>query len=83
MASDDNISAESRVKAARVRERAATMPHAADIAGMAMDAPRGDMTPEEIRALATEAITQAERVSFLLGRLAGLLDEPAGEPNGR
>lgn len=77
---DDEVSAEARMMAERVRQRAAGMPDAADIAGMAMDASTRDMTPAEIRALATQAIRQAEQVSFLLGRLAGLLDTEAGEP---
>jgi hypothetical protein len=82
-ASGDEVSSEARMMAERVRERAAGMPDAADIAGMAMDAPRGDMTPAEIRELATEAIQHAERVSFLLGKLAALLGDPAGGPGGQ
>lgn len=79
---DETITDEVLIMVARVRERAAHMPGAAEIAGMAMDAPGGDMTPAQIRALATQTIRQAEQVSFLLGRLAGLLDqEDAGEPH--
>lgn len=79
---DDGISDEARVMAERVRERAAHLPDAAEIAGMAMDAPRGGMTQAEVRELATEAIKHAERVSFLLGKLAALLgSDPAGEPH--
>jgi hypothetical protein len=34
------------------------------------------MSPEDIRRLAADAIKQAQQVSFLLGKLATLLDTP-------
>jgi hypothetical protein len=74
-----DISDESRAAAERVRERAAAMPTAADLAGLAADAltsPGSAMSPAEIRALAAEALTKAQQVSYLLGKLAGLLDDP-------
>jgi hypothetical protein len=68
-----DISAETRLIAARVRERAAHAPQASEIAAMAMT-PGADMTPDEIRQLATDAVDQAARVAYLLGNLAALLD---------
>jgi hypothetical protein len=80
---DDQISEEARLLADRVRERAAEMPTEADVAALAADAltttTGGQMTPAEIRALAAEALAKAQQVSILLGRLANLLDPPAGE----
>lgn len=67
--------------AARVQERAAHAPQAADIAEMAMT-PGAEMSPDEIRQLATDAIAQAARVAFLLGQLAALMDSPDGSPGG-
>ena len=72
----DEVSGEARLMAARVRERARTLPTAAELAGMAYDASGRDMSPDEIRQLAIEAIEQAQKVSWLLGKLAGLLDVP-------
>jgi hypothetical protein len=77
--SGDEPSAESRLMAARVRERAATLPGPEELAAMTAEAlgkPRKDMSPAEIRKLATDAIAQAQQVSHLLTRLAGLLDGP-------
>ncbi len=77
---DDAISHESRVLAGRVRARAASMLGPDMLAGLAAHAigrPDRDMTAAEIRALAADAIAQAQKVSYLLGRLAALLDEPA------
>jgi hypothetical protein len=33
------------------------------------------MTPDEIRRLGATAVDQARQISFLLGKLAGLLDD--------
>jgi len=74
------VSEETRMMAARVRERASHLPTAGELADMTIGAGR-DMSPEEIRQLATAAIEQASQVAYLLGRLAGLLDEP-GERRG-
>lgn len=49
----------------------------AGLAAHAIGRPDRDMTAAEIRALAADAIAQAQKVSYLLGRLAALLDEPA------
>lgn len=76
----DEISDETRMIAEQVRARAAAMPGPDGIAGLAVDvltADRGDMTPDQIRRLAVEAISQAQRVSYLLGRLAGLMEQPS------
>jgi hypothetical protein len=79
---DDEISEESRLLAQQVRHRAAEMPTEAEVAALAADAMTatgGSMTPAEVRALAAEALAKAQQVSILLGRLANLLDPPAGE----
>jgi hypothetical protein len=72
---DGDVSPEARVIAARVRERAARAPQASQIAEMAMT-PGAEMTPDEVRQLATDAVAQAAQVAFLLGQLAILLDAP-------
>jgi hypothetical protein len=79
----DEISRETRMMAARVQERAAHAPQASEIAEMALT-PGADMSPDEIRQLATDAVAQASRVAFLLGNLAALLDtdDPAGGAGG-
>jgi hypothetical protein len=78
---DDRISEETRMMAAEVRRHAESMPSAADIgdlAAAALTGPPGEITPQEIRQLARDALSQAQRLSFLLGRLAGMLDGPEG-----
>jgi hypothetical protein len=80
-AAGDEISDEARALAARVRGRAAALPAAGDLAGMTADAltsPRSQtLSPDEIRQLAAEALTQAQQVAYLLGKLAVLLcDDP-------
>jgi hypothetical protein len=78
----ENVSEEARMLAERVRERAASMPTADVLAGMTADAlTHGSaMSPEEMRRLVADALTKAQQVSYLLGRLAGILgDAPAGE----
>jgi hypothetical protein len=77
---DDDLTEENRMLVARVRDRAAASPGAAQIAGLMTEAAAkgGQMSAEEIRGLAREALAQAQQVSFLLGRLAGLLDEEGG-----
>lgn len=65
--------------AARVRERAATFPSPEELAAMTAEAlgkHRADMSPADIRNLATNAISQAQQVSQLLSRLADLVNEP-------
>lgn len=79
VSADDGASEEARLMAARVRERAATFPGPEELAAMTAEAlgkPRQDMSQADIRRLATNAISQAQQVSRLLTRLAGLLDEP-------
>jgi hypothetical protein len=74
----DDISAETRMMIAQVRLRAATALMGAGLAGLAADVlrtPRADLSAEEIRALAVTALDRAEKVSYLLGRLAGLAGE--------
>jgi hypothetical protein len=79
---DDGISAVTRAAAFRARQRAAReMPTPDALAGLSA-AQCPDMTPAQIRRLAATAIDQAQQISFLLGRLASLLDdgEETGDP---
>jgi hypothetical protein len=77
----DRVSAEAFEAALRVRQRAMDEMLTADaLAGLTISAAKGsDMTPPEIRRLAASAIDQAQQISYLLGRLAGLLDDPCQE----
>jgi len=64
--------------ATAVRLRAAQALMGAGLAGLAADVlatPRREMSHEDIRALAAHAIEQSQQVSYLLGRLAGLMDD--------
>ena len=73
----DGISEETRLMVTRIRERAARSPGSAELADLLTSAAaRGtEMTAEEIRALGRDTLELASQVSYLLGRLAGLLDE--------
>jgi hypothetical protein len=80
----DEISEESRRAAERVRERAAGMPDAAGLAGMTADVlavttTGGQMSPADMRRLAAEALVKAQEVSYLLGKLAGILGDRPGD----
>ena len=77
---NDEISDETRLMVARIRERAAASPGAAEIADVLTSAAaKGtEMTAEEIRALARAALSHAEQVSYLLGKLAGLTGDEDG-----
>lgn len=79
----DRISDEARLMAAQVRARARSVPSAAGIASLTVDAlgkrPQ-DMSTDEIRQLVIDALEQSQRVSFYLGRLAGLLGDEGGDP---
>lgn len=73
----DEISEETRQMVAAIRRRAEESPGSAELADLlASAAARGtEMTAEEIRALSRDTLAQARQISYLLGRLAGLLDE--------
>jgi len=77
---DDKISDETRRMVTRIRERAAAGPDAAEIAALLTTAgAKGpEMSAEQIRALSRDTLVLAGQVSFLLGKLAGLLDEGGG-----
>jgi hypothetical protein len=62
---------------ARIRERAAAGPTADTLAELLADVSRQrpDLTAKEVRALGALAIRQANEVNYLLGCLAGLLEE--------
>jgi hypothetical protein len=79
-AGDDVVSRETMRHVARARARAAEGPSAEELSRLLSDLGRrrADMSPDDIRALGGIAIRQAQRVSYLLGQLAGLLGE-AGE----
>lgn len=75
---DGSISEETQLMVFLARRRAADVLFSASLPGLAADAlqvPAGDMTATEIRGLATSAIEQAQQVSYLLGKLAGMLGE--------
>lgn len=76
----DEISEETRRMVADIRRRAAASPGSAEIADLlTLTAARGsEMSAEEIRALGRDTIAQAQQVSYLLGKLAGLLED--GDP---
>ena len=73
----DEISEETRQMVAAIRRRAEESPGSAELADLlASAAARGtEMTAEEIRALSRDTLAQAQQISYLLGKLAGLLDE--------
>ena len=73
----DGISEETRLMVTAIRERAARSPCAAEIADLLTSAAArgGEMTCEEIRALGRDTLDLASQVSYLLGRLAGLLPD--------
>jgi hypothetical protein len=69
------LSPATREAAARARRRAREeVPTADDLAGMATASAPG-LSRAEIRRLAAEAIQNAQKISFLLGRLVELSDE--------
>jgi len=76
----DEISDETRQMVARIRERAALAPAPAELACLltAAGAHAGDMSAAEIRALGRDTLELAGQVSFLLGKLTGLLVEEGG-----
>lgn len=80
---DDDISGETMEAVARARTRAATALAPGELATLLADAARSAdaLTADDIRALGAAAIRNASQVSFLLGKLAGLLDE-AGDQDG-
>ena len=73
----DEISEETRRMVARIRERAAASPGSAEIADLltAAAARGSQMSAAEISALSRDTLVLAGQVSFLLGKLAGLLEE--------
>lgn len=75
---DDGITPEARAAAGHARRRAEDeMPAADTLAVLAAAAAKedADMSPAEIRRLAAAAISQSQQIAYLLGRLAGLLDD--------
>jgi hypothetical protein len=74
----DEISEETRLMAVQVRAMASRLPLGAELATLAADAmlSRGEhMSPAEIRHLGVTAARQAQQVSYLLGKLAGLIGD--------
>ena len=76
-AHDDGISEETRQMVTIIRARAAQSPGSAEIADLltAAAAKGSEMTCDEIRALGRDTLALAGQVSYLLGKLAGLLGE--------
>ena len=80
---DEAPSEDTLMLVARVRHRAGEAPTVDQVTALAVEAlsgSRGDLTAAEIRQLATQALHQAQQVSFLLGKLAGMVgrNDPAG-----
>lgn len=75
---DDDITTETRVLVARARERAAMLPAAGQLVHLALSA--NEMTPQQVRDLAATTLEQAQEMSYLLGKLAGLLGDGEGDP---
>jgi hypothetical protein len=76
----DDVSDEARMIAAQIRRRAAAAPTADELAALLTRTPSyTELTPGQIRRLAGDAITQAQQISYLLGKLAGLLEDEAGD----
>ena len=73
----DEISEETRRMVMAIRRRAAQAPGSADIADLltAAAAHGSEMTAAEIRALGRDTLDLASQVSYLLGKLAVLLDD--------
>jgi hypothetical protein len=73
----DQITEETRAMAAEARRRAGRAPTADELAGLLSAAGERTAGPvaDEVRRLATAAISQAQQVSFLLGKLSGLVGE--------
>ena len=74
----DEISEQTRRMVAQVRDRAAHAPAPGEIADLLTSAGNPDMSAAEIRALGRDTLVLAGQVSFLLGKLAGLLEEGDG-----
>lgn len=76
----DEVTEETRMLVAGLRERAASAPSAEMLADL-LSAPRErtGLTREEIRQLGRDAISQAQQLAFQLGRLAVLMGDE-GEP---
>lgn len=76
-AGDERLTPETMSAVAAARARAAGNPPAEEIARLLDKAARhrGDLSADDIRKLGADAIRQAQRVSYLLGRLSGLLGE--------
>ena len=69
--------------AQRARQRAASEMPTPDALAEMVTGQGASMSRAEIRSLAAEAIANAQRISYLLGRLAELVDEdtaPGGGP---
>lgn len=79
--SHDEISEETRRMVTQIRARAALAPGAAELACLltAAGARGPEMSAAEIRALGQDTLALASQVSFLLGKLAGLLGDEGGE----
>lgn len=80
--SGDEVSTEARMIAVQAQRQAASRLSADELASLAVRALEceGPERREAVRGLARKALAGAQEVSFLLGQLAGLLDE-GGEPH--
>lgn len=75
----DDLSAATREAVSRARRRAREeVPTPDELADMTISAGRADLSRAEIRSLAAEAISNLQRINYLLGRLTELADDEAG-----
>jgi hypothetical protein len=78
-AADEQLSEDALMAAADAMARATGAPSSATLAELLAEAAvrPGDLTPDQIRDLGAAAIRQSWRVSFLLGKLSGVLGDEA------
>lgn len=75
----DALTAATREAVSNARRRAREeVPTPGDFADMTISASRADLSRAEIRNLAAEAISNLQRINYLLGRLTELADEEPG-----
>lgn len=78
---ENEVSGETRMLIDSVRAQAAQMPGPAELADL-LTAPgrRAAVTEADVRRLGRKAIEQAQQMSYLLGKLAGLAGGEGGRP---
>lgn len=72
------VTEETMALVAGVRERAASAPGPEELARLLAAARERSVTTDEVARAGAIAIAKAQQVSYMLGRLAGLVGAPAG-----